>query len=124
MKRATPTSVDAYLSTFTPDIRQRLQQVRETIRKVAPGAEEVISYGIPAFRLQGRVIYFAGFKNHISVYPAPRTVPEFQEELAVYKGGKGTVQFPLNEKLPLDLIARIARFRLQEEQKPAPRKQQ
>ncbi len=88
-----------------------------------PKAEETISYGIPTFKINGRyVIYFAGYKNHVSVYPAPRDNPEFKKELAEYKGGKGTVQFPLDKPLPLDLISRMTAFRLkvnlQEASKP------
>lgn len=78
-------------------------------------AEEVISYQIPAFKFKGKVlIYFAGFKNHVSVYPAPRRVPEFKDELAQYKGGKGTVQFPLDRRIPYGLIRRIVKFKVKQ----------
>ena len=84
------------------------------IQKAAPGAEEAISYQIPTFRLNGNLIYFAGFQNHVSVYPAPRGAKEFKEELAGYEGGKGTVRFSLNEPIPYDLITRITKYRVQQ----------
>ena len=107
-------SVDEYLATHPPQVRSILQRVRRTIRKAMPGAKEVISYQIPAYKLDGKVlIYFAGFAKHVSVYPAPREAKEFKKELASYKGGKGTVQFPLDEKIDYGVIARIVKFKLQ-----------
>lgn len=104
-----------YISWFPKEMQTLLQQVRNTIKKAAPGAEEKISYGIPAFNLNNRyLIYFAGFKNHVSVYPAPRQSEEFKEKLAKYKGGKGTVQFPLDKPLPLGLITQIVKFKVKE----------
>jgi uncharacterized protein YdhG (YjbR/CyaY superfamily) len=108
----TPRSIDDYIAGFPQDVQEKLQKIRATIRKAAPGAKEKISYQIPAFELDGKLIFFAGFKNHISVYPAPRAAVEFKEELAAYRGGKGTVQFPLDQPVPLDLIRRIVRFRV------------
>ncbi|MDQ4140110.1 MAG: DUF1801 domain-containing protein, partial [Bacteroidota bacterium] len=85
------------------------------IKQAAPEAEETISYAIPTFTLKGTyLIYFAGFKNHTGIYPAPRENSAFKDELASYKGGKGTIQFPLNKPLPLDLITRIVQFRKRE----------
>jgi uncharacterized protein YdhG (YjbR/CyaY superfamily) len=104
------TSIDAYIADFPPAVQKRLQQVRKTIAKAARGAEEAISYRIPAFKLNGYLIYFAGFKNHIGLYPA--RIKELEKELAAYKGGKGTVQFPHDTPLPLDLITRIVKFRI------------
>lgn len=104
-------SVDAYIASFPPSVQARLGKVRATIRKAAPKAQEAISYRIPAYRLDGTLIYFAGFAQHIGVYPAPRSEPAFRDELAAYAGGKGTVQFPHDEPLPLDLIRRIVKFR-------------
>ena len=113
-----PKTVDDYIAGFPPEIQKTLQKIRATIRKAAPKAEETISYGIPTFKLGGGpLIYFAGFKKHCSVYPAPRGAAEFKEELAQYKGGKGTVQFPHDEPLPLQLIRRIVRYRLAENEK-------
>jgi len=83
------------------------------MRKAIPKGEETISYGMPAFMLNGKyVIFFAGYKNHISVYPAPRENPEFKKELSQYKGGKGTVQFPIDQPLPVELISRLTQFRV------------
>jgi uncharacterized protein YdhG (YjbR/CyaY superfamily) len=106
--------VDAYIAGFPPEIRKRLEKVRATIRKAAPQAEEGISYRIASYRLEGVLIYFAGFAHHIGMYPAPRGSAKFRDELAGYEGGKGTVQFPHAKPLPLDLIRRIVRFRAAE----------
>lgn len=115
MSRTIAKDIDQYISGFPKEVQALLQQVRGTIKKAAPGAEERISYGIPAFNLNNRyLIYFAGFKNHISVYPAPRQSEEFKEKLAGYKGGKGTVQFPLDKPLPLGLITQIVKFKVKE----------
>lgn len=108
------TSVDAYIATFSSPVRARLEKVRATIRKAAPQAQETISYRIPAYKLDGNLIYFAGFAQHIGVYPAPRDSIQFRDELAAYAGGKGTVQFPHDKPLPLDLIRRIVQFRAAE----------
>jgi uncharacterized protein YdhG (YjbR/CyaY superfamily) len=114
MKPVIAKTIDEYIAGFPEATQKLLNKVRSTMRKAIPKAEETISYGIPTFKLNGRyVVYFAGYKNHISVYPAPRENPEFKKELSAYKGGKGTVQFPLDEPLPLELITRITRFRLQ-----------
>jgi len=114
MKPVIAKTIDEYIAGFPEATQKSLNKVRSTIRKVVPKAEETISYGIPTFKINGRyVIYFAGYKNHVSVYPAPRENPGFKKELAVYKGGKGTVQFPLDKPLPLELITRITKFRLQ-----------
>ena len=113
-------NIDEYIAGFPIEVRVKLEKIRATIRKAAPQAEEVISYQIPAFRFVGRpFIYFAAYKNHLSVYPAPRGVAEFAEELAGYEGGKGTVQFPLDQPVPYDLIRRIAKFRVKEYQEKA-----
>jgi uncharacterized protein YdhG (YjbR/CyaY superfamily) len=88
-----------------------LKKIRSTIRKAAPEATEAISYQIPTFKLNNKnLIHFAAFKNHVSVYPAPRSAPEFETELAKYKGGKGTIRFPLDEKVPFEMISRIALY--------------
>lgn len=115
MPRTAPKTVDEYIAGFPPETQTLLQKVRQTIKKAAPKAEEKISYQIPAFTLKGGVlIYFAGFKNHISVYPAPRGYEQFKELLAGYKGGKGTVQFPLDKPIPFSLITKIVKFRAKE----------
>lgn len=118
MKRTTPQSIADYIEGFPKDVQGRLRRIRSTIRKAAPGAKESISYGIPAFKLNGKaLVYFAAFKEHISVYPAPRGAKEFAKELAAYGGGKGTVKFPLSEPVPFDLITRIVKFRVRESQR-------
>jgi uncharacterized protein YdhG (YjbR/CyaY superfamily) len=119
-----PENVDAYIAGFPSELRARLEQVRATIRKAAPQATESISYRIPAYKLDGTLIFFAGFTRHIGMYPAPRSSAEFRDELAAYDGGKGTVQFPHARPLPLDLIKRIVKFRAAENRaRAAARKQ-
>lgn len=109
---ATPKSIDEYIGRFPVEVQHLLQQIRETIAEMVPEAEEAISYGIPAFYLNRRyLIYFAGYKNHISIYPAPVGNAEFEEDFAPYNTSKGTVQFPLSESIPLDLVKKIVRFR-------------
>ena len=110
-----PNNIDEYIAGFPKETQKILQQVRATIKKAAPGAEETISYAIPAFTLKGQyLIYFAGYKNHVGLYPAPRGYEEFKKELSAYKGGKGTVQFPLDKPMPLNLITKIVKFRIKE----------
>lgn len=113
--RTVSKNIDEYIAGFPAGTRELLEQIRTIIRKEAPFAEEKISYAIPTFTVNGRyLIYFAGFKRHVSVYPAPRNQRGFRKELAAYKGGKGTVQFPLGQPLPVDLIRRIVGFRLKQ----------
>ena len=112
--QAAPRTIDEYIAGFPPEIQQLLEQIRTTIRAAAPDAEETISYQMPTFRLQGNLVHFAAFKNHIGFYPTPTGIEEFKEELSAYKGSKGAVQFPLDKPMPLDLIRRIVLFRVQE----------
>ena len=109
-----PADIDEYIAGFPTNVQKILQRIRKTIRKAAPEAEEVISYRMPAFKLNRILVYFAGYQNHISLYPAPRGAAEFKKELAQYEGGKGTVQFPLGKPVPYDLITRIVRHRINE----------
>jgi uncharacterized protein YdhG (YjbR/CyaY superfamily) len=114
MQRA-PKDIDEYIAGFPRDVQELLERVRMTIIKAAPGAEETISYKIPTFNLKGRyLIYFAAYKKHIGLYPAPRGVEEFKEELSGYEGGKGTVRFPFDKPMPFDLIRRIVKFMVKE----------
>jgi len=107
--------VQNYISTFSPEVQELLQQVREIITNTAPDAEESISYGMPAYKLSDKpLLYFAGYKKHIGLYALPSGHVAFAEELNKYKKGKGSVQFPVNEPLPLDLIERIVKFRKEE----------
>jgi uncharacterized protein YdhG (YjbR/CyaY superfamily) len=106
--------VDTYIAGFPESTQALLLQMRETIKKAAPDAEEVIGYQMPAYRLHGILVYFAGCKNHIGFYPTSAGIAAFKLELAGYKGAKGSVQFPINESLPLELITKIVKFRVAE----------
>jgi uncharacterized protein YdhG (YjbR/CyaY superfamily) len=113
----TPTagSIDEYIAGFPPEVQARLTEIRELIRATAPDATETISYAIPTLDLNGKhLVHFAAFAKHVGFYPIPTGMEEFKEELAPYKQGKGSVQFPLDEPLPLDLIRRIVEFRVGE----------
>jgi uncharacterized protein YdhG (YjbR/CyaY superfamily) len=112
-------NVDEYIQRYPVKLQPVLQRIRRTIKKVAPNAKEVISYQIPAYVQSGMLIFFAAYKSHISIYPAPRGNEAFRKELSAYKGGKGTLQFPIGEPIPYDLIARITKFRLAENEKKA-----
>lgn len=112
-------SIDEYIASFPDDVQAILQQIRTTIQQAAPGAEETISYQMPTFKLHGNLIHFAGYKQHIGLYPTPSGIEQFKEELANYKGAKGSVQFPLDQPMPLDLIRRITEFRIEENQAKA-----
>ena len=115
MVRNTFNNVDEYIATFPKETQELLKQVRKMIRQAAPDADESISYGMPAFKLNGKpLVYFAAFKNHIGFYATPTGHQEFADELSKYKQGKGSVQFPLNKPMPLDLIERITKFRVKE----------
>jgi uncharacterized protein YdhG (YjbR/CyaY superfamily) len=103
-----------YFPQQTPEVQILLEQMRQTIKKAAPKAEEVISYNMPAFKYHGILVYFAAYKNHIGFYATPTGHSEFKEELSIYKQGKGSVQFPLTKPLPLDLITKIVKFRVKE----------
>ena len=109
-----PTDIDAYISGYPEAIRNLLQEIRDTIKKAVPQAEEVISYGMPAFRQNGMLVWFAAFKNHIGFYPIPSGIEAFKEELSAFKGTKGSVHFTFDKPLPVDLISRIVSFRLSE----------
>lgn len=106
-------NVDQYISNFPPDVQEKLQQMRALILKTAPEAVESISYAMPGYKIHGKpLVYFAGYKNHIGFYATPTGHQVLKKELSVYKQGKGSVQFPLNESLPVDLIERIVVFRV------------
>lgn len=107
-------AIDKYISGFPEEVREILEQVRNTIRNEVPEATETISYGIPTFQLNGNLVHFAGFKKHIGFYPAPSGIEAFKKELSTYKGAKGSVQFPLNKPIPYELIRRIVKFRVEE----------
>ena len=112
--RKTPKNFDDYLEGFPKSVQHRLQKVRLTVKKAAPQAKEKISYGIPAFTLNGMLVWFAAFKNHIGFYPRTSAIAAFKKELSAYKGAKGSVQFPFDKPLPLTLIGRMVKFRVKE----------
>ena len=115
-----PTTIDAYIAGFPPDVQAILQQVRATIREEAPDAQEKINYGIPTFTLGGgNLVHFAAFKKHIGFYPTPSGIEHFKDELSAYEGAKGSVKFPLDQPIPYDLFRRITEFRVAEVQAKA-----
>ncbi len=112
-------SIDEYIATFPAEIQRRLQEIRSTIHAAAPQAEEKISYQMPTFFLKGNLVHFAAFKHHIGFYPAPTGIEAFADDLSRYKGAKGSVQFPLDQPMPLDLITRIVKYRAVENMRKA-----
>ena len=120
--RSTPKDMDEYIASFPAEIQEILENVRTAIRETAPEAKETISYGIPTFTLKGNLVHFAGYKKHIGFYPTPSGIEKFKKELSVYKGAKGSVQFPLDEPIPYDLIRQIVSFRVDENLERAERK--
>ena len=107
-------TIDEYINTFPDDVRTILNELRQTIKEVAPEAEETINYQIPTITLHGNLVHFAAFKNHIGFYPAPSGMEAFKKELSAYKGAKGSVQFPVDQPLPLPLIRKIVEYRVKE----------
>lgn len=112
-----PTTIDEYIAQFPEDIQQILNHIRAVIKESAPGAEERISYRMPAFYLNGILVYFAAFKRHIGFYPTGSGIEAFKDELSSYQWSKGAVQFPLDKPMPDELISRIVQFRIAENKK-------
>jgi uncharacterized protein YdhG (YjbR/CyaY superfamily) len=112
-------SIGEYIATFPKDIQKILEELRATIKAAAPDAKEKISYQIPTFDLEGNLVHFAAYKNHIGFYPTPSGILAFKNELSIYESAKGSVQFPLDKPLPLKLISRIVKFRVAENLKKA-----
>lgn|SRR6185437_7324378 len=110
-----PSDVDAYIAAFPLDVQKIMEQVRAIIKKAAPESKEIISYGMPAFRQKGILVYFGGHKNHIGFYPTAKGIEEFKKELSGYKSSRGAVQFPLDKPMPLDLISKIVKFRAKQD---------
>jgi len=107
--------VDEYLEQFSGSLRTRLDEVRQVVRESAPGAIESIGYGMPAYKLNGKpLVYFAGFTKHIGLYATPNGHQAFKKEFAPYKQGKGSVQFPLDQPLPVELIRRVVKYRVEQ----------
>jgi uncharacterized protein YdhG (YjbR/CyaY superfamily) len=117
MNKETP--IDKYIKTFPKDVQSILQKVRKTICEIIPNAKETISYGIPTFKLNDKyIIYFAGWKRHISLYPISEGTKEFNKKMSKYIAGRGTLKFPLTEDIPYDLISEVTKLRVKESSKP------
>lgn len=106
-------NTDEYIAQQPAEIRETLQELRETIKNAAPDAEEVISYGMPAYKQNGPLVYFAAYKNHIGFYPTSSGIEDFKNEITAYKSSKGAIQFPIDKPLPLDLVSRIVKSRIE-----------
>ena len=117
-KKVSFRSMDEYIASFPEDVQKTLEELRATIKSAAPEAEETISYNIPTFTLNGKyLIYFAGWKHHISIYPIPTGSESFNKQVAKYVEGKGTLKFPIDKPLPLKLITKIAKLKVAENRK-------
>jgi uncharacterized protein YdhG (YjbR/CyaY superfamily) len=114
ISKKAPKNINDYMDRFPKEVQQRLQKMRLTIKKAAPQAKETISYGIPAFALNGLLAWFAAFKGHIGFYPRASAIAAFKKELSAYKGAKGSVRFPFDEPFPLALVNRIVKFRVKQ----------
>ncbi|HVN15794.1 MAG TPA: DUF1801 domain-containing protein [Anaerolineales bacterium] len=113
------TSIDEYIASFPGETQKILKEIRATIKAAAPNAEEKISYQMPTFFLNGNLIHFAAFKNHIGIYPTPSGTEAFKKEISKYQGAKGSIRLPIDEPMPLELISRIVKFRVAENLKKA-----
>ena len=111
-KQTPPRNIDEYIAGFPRDVQEKLEKIRRTIKKEAPNADEAIKYRMPTFTLNGNLVHFAAYKNHIGFYPAPVGIETFKKELSVYEGAKGSVRFPLDKPIPFGLIGRIVKFRV------------
>ena len=114
-----PKDIDRYIADFPEGIQEKLAAIRRTIKLAAPGAHEVMSYGMPAYKYHGMLVYFAAHKNHIGLYPYPSAMAKYEKELIEYKTSKSTIQFPLDHDLPIKLIDNIVRFRVRENEAKA-----
>lgn len=107
-------NIDQYIGTFPPNVQGILEQLRKTIQEAAPEAIETISYGIPTFRLNGNLVHFAAYKNHIGFYPTPSAIVAFKKELSPYKQAKGSVRFPIDQPIPFSLAREIVKYRVKQ----------
>jgi uncharacterized protein YdhG (YjbR/CyaY superfamily) len=114
--------INAFIADFPAEIQAILEQIRATIQQAAPDAKEAIKYGMPTFVLNGNLVHFAAYKNHIGFYPAPTGIDAFLDDLAVYRTGKGTIQFPIDKPIPFDLITKVVKFRVEENLKKRKKK--
>ncbi|ATP59156.1 hypothetical protein CPT03_05885 [Pedobacter ginsengisoli] len=124
IKNDKPTTIDDYISAFPDEVQHVLQEFRKIVNDVAPDAEEKISYGIPTLFLNGNLVHFGGYKNHIGFYPGPGGITEFKDQLSGYELSKGTIKFPLNKPLPVEIISRITAYRAIENRKKTSLKKQ
>lgn len=122
MEQPKPENIDQYIANFPAATQKLLQQVRETIHLAVPDAKEVISYGMPAFKQKGILVYFAGYAKHIGFYPTGSGIEAFKDEFGDYKWSKGAVQFPIDQPMPLDLITRITKFKAERDLEKTPQK--
>jgi uncharacterized protein YdhG (YjbR/CyaY superfamily) len=107
-------TIDEYIATFPENVQIILEELRQAISESAPEAEEAISYQMPAFKLNGILVWFAAFKNHVGFYPKTSAIEAFKEELSGYEISKGTIRFPINKPVPLDLVKKIVRYRVKQ----------
>lgn len=107
-------TIDEYIATFPKNVQIILEELRQAIRESAPAAEETISYQMPAFKLNGILVWFAAFKNHVGFYPKTSAIEAFKEELSGYETSKGTIRFPINKPIPFNLVKKIVRYRVKE----------
>ena len=114
MEKIPPQDIDEYIAGFPEDVQTKLEKLRATIQQAAPEAQEKISYQMPTFFLEGNLVHFAAYKNHIGFYPTPSGIEHFKEPLSEYKGAKGSVQFPMDQPIPYELVGEITAFRVQE----------
>ncbi len=108
------TAIDEYITTFPKNVQTILEELRQAVKETAPEAEEAISYQMPAFKLNGNLVYFAAFKDHIGFFPTSSVMEVFEEEVKAYKTGKGTLRFPMDRPMPLDLVKKIVKYRVKE----------
>ena len=113
-RRKSPKSIDEYIAATSPDVRAILERIRSTIRKAAPGAQEMISYRMPAFTLKGVLVYFAAFRNHIGLYPPVKGDARIERSISRYAGEKGNLRFPLDQRIPYGLIEKIVKLRVKQ----------
>jgi uncharacterized protein YdhG (YjbR/CyaY superfamily) len=118
-RRTAPKDINQYIAAFPPAVRAKLRTIRGAIRKAAPQAKEAIKYRMPTFTQHGNLVHFAAYQHHIGFYPAPRALEQFKEELSAYEGSKGAVRFPLDKPVPVGLIGRIVKFRVQQDRERA-----
>lgn len=111
-------TVDEYMNMFAGDVREKLLQMRKAVKETAPDSEEKISYRMPAYMQNGPLVYYAAFKGHIGFYPTASGIEAFKEEFRAYKSGKGSVQFPIDKPLPIELVKRVVRFKVEENLRP------